>query len=159
MKARRRIIPSILGVVLAAASGYAAAQAQPTDGPALDAGVITDWNALIVETAQEVDQLFSLLGHRALAMMHPAMHDALDAMEPVQETYAPGEMRAGCACPRAGITGVTVERVDDEIPRPRGLCGPCRGKRRGKGKAGGSDNGSRLGWQRRVRNSASPPRT
>jgi hypothetical protein len=56
-----------------------------------DGSVITAWNELVVTIASEVDQWFSLLGHRTLTMMHIAMHDALNAIVPVYNQYAHSE--------------------------------------------------------------------
>ncbi len=53
-----------------------------------EAKVITDWNELIVSTAAEVDGFQTLLGNRAVPLMHLAVHDALNAIVPVYDQYA-----------------------------------------------------------------------
>ncbi len=53
-----------------------------------DAGVVVDWNELVVATAAEVDQYQTLLSHRSVPLMHLAVHDALNAIVPVYEQYA-----------------------------------------------------------------------
>ncbi len=50
--------------------------------------VIVSWNSLAHDIAFAEDQFLTFKGQRALAMMHLAMHDALNAIVPVYETYA-----------------------------------------------------------------------
>jgi hypothetical protein len=50
--------------------------------------VIVSWNSLAHDLAFAEDQFLTFKGQRALAMMHLAMHDALNAIVPVYETYA-----------------------------------------------------------------------
>ena len=49
--------------------------------------VITSWNSLAHDMAVAEDQFLTFKGQRALAMMHLAMHDALNAIVPVYEAY------------------------------------------------------------------------
>lgn len=53
-----------------------------------DNKVVVDWNQFAYQIAYEHDQFYSFIGVRSLAMMHLAMHDALNAIEPKYETYA-----------------------------------------------------------------------
>ena len=64
------------------------------DAGRLDAGLIVAWNELAHDTAFADDQFSSFKGHRALAMMHLAMHDALNSIRPVYERYAYAGPRA-----------------------------------------------------------------
>jgi hypothetical protein len=50
--------------------------------------VIVSWNNLAHDIALAEDQFLTFKGQRALAMMHLAMHDALNAIAPVYESYA-----------------------------------------------------------------------
>ncbi len=52
------------------------------------AEVIVSWNSLAHDVAVAEDQFLTFKGQRALAMMHLAMHDALNAIVPVYEPYA-----------------------------------------------------------------------
>ena len=61
-----------------------AAHAQPSHS----SEVITSWNSLAHDIAVVEDQFLTFKGQRALAMMHLAMHDAVNAIVPVYETYA-----------------------------------------------------------------------
>ena len=54
----------------------------------LRSDVIVSWNSLAHDIAFAEDQFLTFKGQRALAMMHLAMHDALNAIVPVYETYA-----------------------------------------------------------------------
>ncbi len=48
---------------------------------------IINWNHLAYQIAYEHDQFYSLIGVRALTMMHLAMHDALNAVNEQYERY------------------------------------------------------------------------
>ncbi len=80
--------PTSLSPPYALAGRLEPAATPATAEPTHEAQFITAWNETVVETAYEVDQWFTLLGHRTLAMMHLAMHDALNAIAPRYETYA-----------------------------------------------------------------------
>jgi membrane-associated phospholipid phosphatase len=54
----------------------------------LRSDVIVAWNGMAHDLAFAEDQFLTFKGQRALAMMHLAMHDALNAIVPVYETYA-----------------------------------------------------------------------
>jgi len=64
--------------------------------------LIIDWNRLAYRVAYEHDQFYSLLGIRTLTMTHLAMHDALNAIEPVYESYAYRDRLAGADPVAAG---------------------------------------------------------
>lgn len=70
--------------VLLAAPAYA--REAPTGN--WRAEVIVSWNSLAHDVAVAEDQFLTFKGQRALAMMHLAMHDALNAIVPVYEPYA-----------------------------------------------------------------------
>jgi hypothetical protein len=53
----------------------------------LRADVVAAWNLLAHDVAFAEDQFLTFKGQRALAMMHLAMHDALNAIVPVYQTY------------------------------------------------------------------------
>jgi hypothetical protein len=52
------------------------------------AEVIASWNTLAHDIAYAEDQFLTFKGQRALAMMHLAMHDALNAIVPIYRAYA-----------------------------------------------------------------------
>jgi hypothetical protein len=56
-------------------------------GPATTA-LIVAWNELAGDIAFGEDQFLTFKGHRALAMMHLAMHDALNTVVPIYRRYA-----------------------------------------------------------------------
>lgn len=55
---------------------------------AYSAEVASEWNQKVLETAIEEDHLLTLKGVRTAAMMHAAMHDALNSIVPQYEHYA-----------------------------------------------------------------------
>jgi len=54
----------------------------------LRSDIIMSWNTLAHDLAFAEDQFLAFKGQRALAMMHLAMHDALNAIVPIYQTYA-----------------------------------------------------------------------
>ena len=54
----------------------------------LDSQVVVAWNESAHDIALAEDQFLTFKGQRALAMMHLAMHDALNSIVPVYERYA-----------------------------------------------------------------------
>jgi hypothetical protein len=66
----------------------AALQQHGIDITELRADVIASWNNVACDLAFAEDQFLTFKGQRALAMMHLAMHDAVNAIVPIYETYA-----------------------------------------------------------------------
>lgn len=60
------------------------------DAVGSDARLIAAWNELAHDIAYAEDQFLTFKGQRTLAMMHLAMHDALNAIVPVYQPYAYG---------------------------------------------------------------------
>ncbi len=84
----------------------------------MDAGVITAWNQLAHDIAFAEDQFLTFKGQRALAMMHLAIHDALNSIAPVYERHAYDGMRPVAADPLAASAqaayGVLVAQYSDQ---------------------------------------------
>ena len=57
----------------------------------VDNKVIIAWNNIAYNIANKHDQFYSFTGVRALTMVHVAMHDALNAIEPEYEFYSYNE--------------------------------------------------------------------
>ena len=53
-----------------------------------ESDVVVDWSRIVFEAAMTDDGYVSFLGTRAQAMMHIAMHDALNAIDPRFDQYA-----------------------------------------------------------------------
>jgi PAP2 superfamily len=66
----------------------AVVQQHGIDAGPLRADVIVSWNTVAHDLAFAEDQFLTFKGQRALAMMHLAMHDALNTIVPIDETYA-----------------------------------------------------------------------
>jgi hypothetical protein len=54
----------------------------------LRSDIIVSWNSLAHDIAVAEDQFLTFKGQRALAIMHLAMHDALNTIVPIYERYA-----------------------------------------------------------------------
>jgi hypothetical protein len=108
----------------------------------LRSDVVVAWNSLAHDLVLADDQFNTFKGHRALAMMHLAVHDALNAIAPRYEPYAySGSSR--CAHPIAAAAQAAhdvlvgqypdqaamiadelsrwLDQVTDGEPRPRGI--------------------------------------
>jgi hypothetical protein len=76
-------------IALAGATGPAvAAIPQEIHTSHFGASVVIAWNARAYEVAFAEDQFLTFKGQRALAMMHLAMHDALNSIVPAYRRYA-----------------------------------------------------------------------
>ncbi|MEZ5284873.1 MAG: vanadium-dependent haloperoxidase [Vicinamibacterales bacterium] len=79
-----------MALVLACSMAGCAAVAENDDGGGavgVDGGVVVAWNARALGIAEAEDHFLTLKGVRTAAMMHLAMHDALNAVEPRYEAY------------------------------------------------------------------------
>ena len=77
--------------------------------------VIASWNSLAHDLAFAEDQFLTFKGQRALAMMHLAMHDALNVIVPVYETYA-YTGGSGRAHPIAATAQAAYDVLLDQYP-------------------------------------------
>lgn len=83
-------------------------KAKPIESDNFNSEIITSWNELIMEMAIMEDNLLTLKGVRTEAMMHAAMHDALNAIRPLYSTYSfEGEN------PNAGPIAATAQAAYD----------------------------------------------
>lgn len=106
------MIRMTIAAILAVLTGLTVVKAEQQDehGTSIDAAllqhgvgpghlrsdVIVSWNALAHDLAFAEDQFLTFKGQRALAMMHLAIHDALNAIVPIYRTYAyPGGHQLG----------------------------------------------------------------
>jgi hypothetical protein len=92
-----RVLALVLGMTVVNAE-----QRQPEHSSTIDAAllrhgigpghlrpdVIVSWNMLAHDLAFAEDRFLTFKGQRALAMMHLAMHDALNAIVPIYQSYA-----------------------------------------------------------------------
>lgn len=77
--------------------------------------IVTIWNKKVIDFAIAEDNLFTLKGVRTTAMMHVAMHDALNAIKPKYTTYAyKGVMRN--ADPIAAVAQAAYEVAVNQFP-------------------------------------------
>lgn len=61
-------------------------QSDVTSDPKPD--VVVEWNEFVMSAGEETDQFQTLLTHRAIPLMHLAVHDAINSIVPVYEPYA-----------------------------------------------------------------------
>jgi len=82
------------------------------------ADVVVSWNRVAHDLAFAEDQFLTFKGQRALAMMHLAIHDALNAIVPIYQTYAyNGEPRLGH--PIAGAAQAAHDVLITQYPGQR----------------------------------------
>jgi hypothetical protein len=79
-----------LGLLFGGAAAYADNDRNERSGQAkhYDARLAIEWNQRVNEISYAEDQWFTLKGVRAHTMMHIAMHDALNTIEPLYHQYA-----------------------------------------------------------------------
>ena len=77
--------------------------------------VISAWNELAYDIAFAEDQFLTFKGQRALAMMHLAMHDAVNSIVPVYERYAYAGPRV-IAHPVVGAAQAAYEVLVSQYP-------------------------------------------
>jgi hypothetical protein len=124
----------------------AALQSQGIDSRGLRSDVVVSWNSLAYELAFAEDQFLTFKGQRALAMMHLAMHDSLNTIVPIYDTYGQrGEPRIAHPIAAAAWAAHDVllsqypgqqARIDDELehwlaqvrPGPLGAGGQAIGR-------------------------------
>jgi hypothetical protein len=72
----------------AAMSAAISTTGSPPGSTAVSSDVVVDWSRIVFEAAMTDDGYISFLGARHQAMVHIAMHDALNAIRPRYEQYA-----------------------------------------------------------------------
>ncbi|MEZ5294456.1 MAG: vanadium-dependent haloperoxidase [Vicinamibacterales bacterium] len=105
---------SIVVLMLAGAVGCARAGGD-ADAPKATAEVVVAWNARALGIAEAEDHFLTLKGVRTAAMMHVAMHDALNAVEPRFASYAL-DTHAEDADPVAAAAQAAYAVVLDQFP-------------------------------------------
>jgi hypothetical protein len=84
-----RLVPCTIILLLAMFFTASSENSQVLNEPVSpETMLVLEWNELIISTAAEVDGFQTLLSHRAVPMLHLAVHDALNAIVPVYEQYA-----------------------------------------------------------------------
>jgi PAP2 superfamily len=110
------------GVFIALAGATAPAGLQiPQDSKTshVGASVVAAWNTRAHDIAVAEDQFLTFKGQRALAMMHLAMHDALNSIIPVYERYThtgPLQVAHPVAAVAQGAYEVLVSQYPDQQP-------------------------------------------
>jgi hypothetical protein len=90
---RRRYTAFATALAIALVAPSSDVQAEPGSGTASSAtvrssDVVVDWSRIVFESAMTDDGYVSFLGPRHQAMVHIAMHDALNAIRPRFDQYA-----------------------------------------------------------------------
>ncbi len=91
------------------------------------AGLLVSWNARLLATAEAEDRFLTLKGVRTAAMMHLAVHDALNAIDPRFGAYAyDGDARG--ADPIAAASQAAFVIANDQYPAQRDAWEALRGR-------------------------------
>lgn len=100
-------------------------EAQPRRS--IDADLLVGWNELVLSVAEAEDGFLTLKGLRTVTMMHLAIHDAVNSIDPRYATYLPnGDLIAGDPAAAAASAAYEVavhqyatqrERFDAEMNR------------------------------------------
>lgn len=110
-------LAGLAGLTLFPGAGVAQEAAPRNAAPGVDShsGVLSSWNELVLTTAEEEDGFLTLKGLRTAAMLHLAAHDALNAIEPRYETWAPVPQDAG-GDPIAAVAQAAYHVAIDQYP-------------------------------------------
>ena len=88
-----------------------------------DSALLVEWNGRLLVVAEAEDRFLTLKGVRAAAMMHLAMHDAINAIDPRFRTYALHDDSRGAdpigADPIAAATQAAFAIASDQYPGER----------------------------------------
>ena len=88
----------------------------PDDEPQVP--VVSAWNEIAYEIAYAEDSFFTFKGHRAFSMMHLAMHDVLNTIEPRYTRYACAAAQTD-AEPTAAVAQAAYEVLVTQYPDRR----------------------------------------
>src|SRR5688572_18311204 len=103
-----------------------------------DSELLVAWNARLLATAETEDRFLTLKGVRTAAMMHLAMHDALNAIDPRFRAYAYSGNARG-ADPLAAASQAAFVIANDQYPAQRDVWEELRRR----GMAGSRDRHAR----------------
>lgn len=114
----KQLIPPTLKCLVLLSLCISACQSTAVDETKFDAQVLMNWNKMIMQWATEEDGLLTLKGVRTEALMHTAMHDALNAIKPVYSTYLEVE-EAPTAQPVVAVAQAAFEIAIIQFPEKR----------------------------------------
>lgn len=114
----KQLIPSTLKYLVLLSLCISACQSTAVDETKFDAQVLLNWNKMIMQWADEEDGLLTLKGVRTEALMHTAMHDALNAIKPIYSTYLEVE-EAPTAQPIVAVAQAAFEIAIIQFPEKR----------------------------------------
>ena len=107
-----------LAVAAAVMCAASCAARTPAPSRSLDGTIVSAWNAQVLAVAEAEDRFLTLKGLRTAAMMHLAMHDALNAIEPRYATWA-APQRAARADARAAAAQAAYDVASAQYPGQR----------------------------------------
>ena len=114
---RHRLTPALLAIVFAgAAAGHSAAAA---DRP--NENAVTHWNVIATNAFTPSQGTNPMAQSRTLAILHAAIHDALNAIEPRFQAYSPGLGRANGASAEAAVAAAAREVLVTLLPEQAAL--------------------------------------
>ena len=80
--------------------------------------ILTSWNEKVINYAKEEDGLLTLKGVRTAALMHAAIHNALNSIEPFYSTYEYPDEKVK-ADPIAATTQAAFEVAVNQFPEKK----------------------------------------
>lgn len=111
----------------------------------LGADLAIDWSQTAYDIAYAEDQFLTFKGQRAIAMMHLAMHDALQAIDPVYHAFA-YRAESPSADPIAAATTAAHEVLSASYPSAKARLDSLRDAWLGRaGESSARDRGMKLG--------------
>ena len=109
---------AVAGLVVMASGAARAGEAGPRPGPPSAGNAVTHWNTVATDAFTPSQGTNPMAQSRTLAILHAAMHDALNAIDGRFEPYRQGLMKTPSAPRVCAIWRMSVRRV------PIGRSGP-----------------------------------
>ena len=114
---RHRLTPALLAIAFAGAVvGHSAAAA---DRP--NENAVTHWNVIATNAFTPSQGTNPMAQSRTLAILHAAIHDALNAIEPRFQVYSPGLGRANGASAEAAVAAAARDVLVTLLPEQAAL--------------------------------------
>jgi hypothetical protein len=109
---RHRLTRALPAVAFAAA--FVGQSAAATDRP--NENAVTQWNVIATNAFTPSQGTNPMAQSRTLAILHAAIHDALNAIEPRFQMYSPGLGRANGASPEAAVAAAARDVLATLLP-------------------------------------------
>lgn len=107
---------AVAGLVVMASGAARAGEAGPRPGPPSAGNAVTHWNTVATDAFTPSQGTNPMAQSRTLAILHAAMHDALNAIDGRFEPYTPGVVKAPSASVEAAVAAAARDVLVRLLP-------------------------------------------